>query len=493
MTGTKTGSMTDPLYLAIDLGTSSVRAALVDGHGRITAFASRFYQQVIPQFGWAEQSATAWWEGALGAIREVVAGADATRIAAICTCGQMHGTVLIDADGRLARDAVLLWNDKRAAADVAAWSASHPFADYAATTANPATPAWPAFKLRWLRDYDPLAYARTATVLTPKDFINFQLTGIRATDWTEASASFLADHRTRSWSRPLIEALGLRHDFLPDIHDPGTVLGPITAAIAQATGLREGTPVLAGGGDLPIALLGSGAFVAGAFSDITGTSAIATSIGPAPILGPLVSNVAVPGGNWGAFTLVDAGGDAVRWTRRVLIEDGEPATAAPGSNGLFFLPFLSGQRLGQSQNARAQFFGLTASHGPAELKRAVLEGVTMALKQQFDTIGMRPERFITAGAAGRSELWLKIKAAIYGVPLLVPRELECGAIGCAILAAAATTGGTLSEHAAGMAGIDHEVLPDPAWQERYARMLPLFGHLREAMAPLNDELDALMR
>ena len=487
-----TGPMTEPLYLAIDLGTSSVRAALVDGHGRITAFASRFYQQVIPRFGWAEQSATAWWEGALGAIREVVAGVEPGRIAAICACGQMHGTVLIDADGRLARDAVLLWNDKRSAADVANWSATHPFADYSAITANPATPAWPAFKLRWLRDNEPLAYQQTATVLAPKDFINFQLTGIRATDWTEASASFLADHRTRSWSGALVDALGLRHGFLPDIHDPGTVLGPITAAVAQETGLREGTPVLAGGGDLPIALLGSGAFAAGAYSDITGTSAIATSVGAAPVLGPLVSNVAVPGGSWGAFTLVDAGGDAVRWTRRVLIDDGDPATATPGSNGLFFLPFLSGQRLGHAQNARAQFFGLTASHGTADLKRAVLEGVTMALKQQFDAIGARPGQFVTAGAAGRSELWLKIKAAIYGVPLLVPRELECGAIGCAILAAAATTGGTLSEHAARMAGIDHEVLPDPAWQERYARTLSLFGHLREAMAPLNDELDALM-
>lgn len=484
--------MTDPHYLAIDLGTSSVRAALVDDRGRIIAFASRFYQQVIPQFAWAEQSATAWWEGALGAIREVVAGADASRIAAICSCGQMHGTVLIDADGQLVRDAVLLWNDKRAADDVASWSASHASVG-SAITANPATPAWPAFKLRWLRDHDPAAYHQTATVLAPKDFINFKLTGIRGTDWTEASASFLADHRTGTWSLPLLDALGIRHDFLPDIHDPRTVLGQITAAVAQETGLRQGTPVLAGGGDLPIALLGSGAFAAGAYSDITGTSAIATSVGPAPIIGPLVSNVAIPGGNWGAFTLVDAGGDAVRWTRRVLIDEGDPEIAGPGSNGLFFLPFLSGQRLGEAQNARAQFFGLTASHGPAELKRAVLEGVTMALQQQFDAMGARPERFITAGAAGRSELWLNIKAAIYGVPLLVPRELECGAIGCAILAATAASDGTLSDNAARMSGIDREVLPDPHWQEYYARVLPVFSQLRAAMAPLNDALDALMR
>ena len=484
--------MTDPLYLAIDLGTSSVRAALVDRGGRIVAFAARFYQQVVPRFGWAEQSASAWWEGAVAAIGEVVAGSDASRIVAICACGQMHGAVLIDGDGRLARDAVLLWNDKRSESIVAGWSAQHAFSSYAEITANPATPAWPAFKLCWLRDHDPQAYGAAATVLAPKDFINFRLTGRRATDRTEASASFLVDHRTGDWSEAMVTGLGLRRDLLPDILDPADILGTITGEVAVLTGLRPGTPVLAGGGDLPVALLGSGAFTAGASSDITGTSAIATSIGTAPVLEPLTSNVAIPGGAWGAFTLVDAGGDAVRWARRALSSDSEGAAAArPGCDGLFFLPYLSGQRLGDARNARAQFFGLTTSHGPGELQRAVLEGVTMALKTQFDHIDARPERFITAGAAGRSELWLKIKAAVYGVPLLVPRELECGAIGCAILAASTVNGASRGETVAKMVAIEREVTPDPAWQERYAKLLPVFAKLRDAMAPLYDELDGL--
>lgn len=484
--------MTDDLTLSVDLGTSSVRAALVDRRGTIAAFASRGFAQTIPRFAWAEQSATAWWVAASEAIREVVEKADGP-IAAVCVCGQMHGTVLIGAGDGLASDSVLLWNDKRSTPEVEAWERARPYE----LTANPATPAWPAFKLQWLRDHAPEAYDAAETVLTPKDFINLRLTGVRATDWSEASASFLTDARSRTWSDELVLKLGLNRDLLPPIHSAADIIGVVTAGAASETGLREGTPVLAGGGDLPLALLGSGAAQAGMASDIAGTSSIATLLRTEPLHDPLVANVAVPGGLWGAFTLVDAGGDAIRWAANA-IGNGTTETSAEaavaGSDGLFFLPFLSGERLGPARNSRAQFFGLTATHGKAELNRAVLEGVAMALGRQFERITAhtgRPERFIAAGGGGRSDLWLKIKASVYGTPILVPRVLECGVIGGAILARHATAGVSLAEAVAGMVAIEREVAPVPEWAEAYARMIPLFGQIEAAMAPLYGALDRL--
>lgn len=488
--------MTDPLYLAIDLGTSSVRAALVDGAGGIVAFANRGFEQTIARFGWAEQRPADWWAATVEAIREATSKVEAHRIAAVCACGQMHGTVLLDADGQLADDTALLWSDKRSAALASEWGAGHPFADYSMTTANPATPAWPAFKLQWLRDHRPGSYRRAATVLAPKDYINFRLTGERATDWGEASASFLVDHAAGAWSDALVSQLGLRRDLLPEIFRPEEFAGEITTEAANATGLRSGTPVLAGGGDLPMALLGSGASRPGLASDIAGTSAIATLVGARPILDPMIANVATPTGAWGSFTLIDAGGDAIRWAQRAIGADVAPETAPAGSDALFFLPFLSGERQGQSPNSRAQFFGLAASHGKAHLHRAVLEGVTYALKLQFDriaAIGGRPERFIAAGAGGRSDLWLTIKASVYGCPILVPRTLECGVVGCAVLAACASGNAPDFDTAvARMVGIDREIAPDPRWTETYARALPVFARLREAMGPLYGELDRLL-
>lgn len=488
--------MTDRLYLSIDLGTSSVRAALLEDGGTIHAFASRGFAQRIPRFAWAEQSASAWWAATREAIAEVVGKAEAP-IAAVCACGQMHGTVLLGRDGQLASDDVLLWNDKRSNALVAEFELDRSYGSYAAITANPATSAWPAFKLAWLRENVPQAYDAAETVLTPKDFINFRLTGVRATDWTEASTSFLADAVTGDWSNEMVEAMGLRRNLLPPIFASNDLIGAVTAAAAQETGLAEGIPVLAGGGDLPVALIGSGATSPGMGSDISGTSSIATLVRDAPLLDPRIANVALPGENWGAFTLVDAGGDAIRWAMGV-IGNGVPEAVAeaspPGANGLFFLPFLSGERLGPARNSRAQFFGLTAGHGKADLNRAVLEGVAFALAHQFEHIaklGGRPERFIAAGGGGRSDLWLTIKASVYRTPILVPRVLECGVVGCAILARTAVAGLNLGDAVKGMVTIEREVVPEPEWAERYAKMLPVYGKVVDAMTPLYDELDRL--
>ena len=492
------------LTLSIDVGTGSVRAALVDAGGAIVAIAAVEQQQIVPAFGWSEQSVAGWWDGVVQATRTVldrVPGA-AQRIEAVCACGQMHGTVLLDGDGEPTRPTAPLWNDKRTNALVAEFEATH--SDYLRDTGNPATPAWPGFKLAWLRDNDPGAYAQAAHVLMPKDFINFRLTGEVAMDAGDASCSFLMDPRTGDWSPKMLAALGLDTVPLPPIRNGMEILGHVTATAALAIGLREGTPVLVGGADYPMALFGSGACRPGLASDVTGTSCIITLIADAPLLDPEICNVATVEGHWGAFVLLESGGDAVRWVRRALHRNeasyddvvASAATARAGADGLLFMPYLTGERLGRHRNARAQFFGLGASHGLAELQRATLEGVAFAAARHLrimEAAAGRPlERVIASGGGARTELWLKIKASVYGIPILVPAASECGIVGCAALAQTALgRHASLDAAVAAMVRYGAEIAPDPEWSDTYARMQPVFDRLYHHSQSMYDDLDTL--
>lgn len=494
------------LTLAIDVGTGSVRAALVDRGGNIAAFENLTHEQILPRFGWVEQRPSEWWRGTAASVRAVlsrVPGA-ASRVMAAAVCGQMHGTVLLDDDGRLTRETAPLWNDKRAQELVVAYRRQHPDAGYLQITGNPPAPAWPGFKLQWLEANEPEVLRRTSTVLMPKDYINFRLTGVRAFDLTEASLSFLMDARTCQWSPAMLEQLGVDARLLPRISRPTELLGEVTEEAAGETGLLRGTPVIASASDYPMALLGSGACRPGRGSDVTGTSSILTIISERPLIHPEITNVATPNLLWGGFVQEDAGGDAMRWARRAFHENGVgfdeivalAAQAPAGADGLFFLPFLAGERLGAHPNSRAQFFGLTAQHGAAHLHRAVLEGVAFALRRHIGTmqsVGGRLERLMASGGGARTELWLRIKASMYGTPVVVPAEPECGVIGCAALVGAALGDFPSPEAAAdALVRFKAEIHPEPAWQERYDAMAPIFDRLYLQSQAFYDDLDRLV-
>lgn len=493
------------LYLAIDVGTGSIRAALVDRSGRILAIASREHEQIVPRFGWSEQRPVDWWRGTVEAVGEVLGRVEdaPARVAALCVCGQMHGTVLVDEEGRPTRATTPLWNDKRTLDLVEAFAARHDPREYLARTANPPSPAWPAFKLRWIAEHDPDAFARARTVLMPKDWINYKLTGIRGQDRTEASMSFLMDAVTRDWSDDLLALTGVPRRLLAPLHDPVEILGGLSPPAASLLGLDPGLPVLVGGGDYPAALLGSGVAAPGMASDVTGTSTIVTVLHEAPVIDPAVSNVATVEGNWGALTLLDAGGDAVRWARRAFHENrrsyAEVSEAAEragaGSGNLFFLPYLSGERFGDHRNSRAQFFGLSAAHGLPEMHRAVLEGVAFSVRLRLGALqsdGRRPERFVAAGGGAKSPLWMRIKASMYRVPYLVTREPECGVVGAAaMMAVAVGNAPDLAEAVRRMVRHEREIDPDPEWADRYDRMMPVYERLYAAAQPFYADLDAL--
>jgi xylulokinase len=262
--------------------------------------------------------------------------------------------------------------------------------------------------------------------------------------------------------------------------------------------------VLVGAGDFPLALLGSGVCREGMGSDVTGTSSIVTLVMPRPLLDPEISNVATAEGNWGAFVLLESGGDAVRWARRALHEnalsyealDARAAEAPAGADGLFFLPYLVGERLGAHRNSRAQFFGLSAGHGLSHLHRAVLEGVAFAVARHLRSMeqasGTRLERVVASGGGAKTDLWLRIKASAWGRPVLVPAEAECSVVGAAMLAACATGRfATPDAAAASFVRYDREIAPEPAWEERYRRMQPIFDRLHRDAQGYYDDLDAL--
>ncbi|MFC6489366.1 xylulokinase [Nitratireductor sp. GCM10026969] len=492
--------------IALDIGTGSTRAALMGRDGRILGLAAREYQQIVPAYGWSEQRPADWWNAAREALREITARAreEGYAASAVAACGQMHGTVLVDDDGEPTRETVPLWNDKRTLGHVRAFEEREDLSAWLPRTANPPTPAWPAFKLQWLRDNDPDAWKRASTVLMPKDYVNLRLTGERSMDWTEAACSFLMDPLTGDWNAGVLEDLGLDPALMAPIRLPTEVLGQVTPDAARETGLAAGTPVLVGGGDYPVALLGSGVCRPGLASEVAGTSSIVTLVAERPVLDAEISNVGTPEGNWGAFVLLEAGGDAARWARRVFHANGlsyaeildMAGKAPPGSDALLFLPYLVGERLGAHRNSRAQFFGLAAGHGLPEMHRAVLEGVAFAVNRHLAVMeratGTRPEVLIASGGGAKADLWLRIKAAVYGRPILIPEEPECGLIGCAALAAVATgAAGNLAEAAGQLVRHAREVVPDPAWADRYARMQPLFDRLYTDSQQHYDALDAL--
>ncbi|WP_343552901.1 FGGY family carbohydrate kinase [Pantoea sp.] len=490
--------------LTLDIGTGSTRAALVTTDGDIVGFAQREYSQTSPQPGWVEQAPSLWWNSVCDGIRELTTrfAAEMTQVAAVAACGQMHGTVLLDSAGNLVEDRALLWNDKRAWSQVAAFREQEDALFWLEHLNNPPTPAWPAFKLQWIREHHPDIWTRVASVLMPKDFINFQLTGVRATDYSEASCYYLMDSATRQWSSAALDRFQLRADLLPAIHAASDVIGSISPQAARATGLQMGIPVVAGTADMAASLLGSGVYKPGQASDSTGTSTLITVVSDAPLLHTQVNNLHLSNDAWGGFTLLDAGGDAMRWAREAFGggQHSHPemlrlaAEKKPGAEGLLFLPYLTGERLAEKCNSRGQLFGLQRRHEAGHLYRAVLEGVAFAswrnLRQLSECCTM-PDTIIASGGGSRSELWLSIKASVYNRPMLQTANQENGTLGSAILAA--TGIGHFSDLGQGvkrMVQIASEIQPDARLHDAYQRQFEIFDQLYLQAQPLWDRLDA---
>jgi xylulokinase len=492
------------LLLGVDIGTQSTRAALLATDGRTVAAAARAYDLQTPRSGWAEQDPDLWWRCAVECIREVMAqaGAAADEVRGVGAGGQMHGAVPVGRDGELLSHAVQLWCDKRGAPLAERYGASPAAPAALAITGNPPVANWTGFKIQWLAEHDPELYAAAWKFLVPKDFFNFRLTGEAATDYSEASGSFLMDAATRTWSATMVDALGLDATKLPAIHASAQVIGRVRAAAAAQTGLAEGTPVVAGGGDMLCTLLAAGLTRPGEASDNTGTSSILSVFTDTPVYDVRLMNLHHVTGGWVPFGITDAGGVSLKWfkdnfcrqevaeaTARAIsvydILNAKASAVPPGCEGLIFFPYLMGERTLGSQYARAVFFGLSPRHGVGASVRAIMEGVTFELKQTLEIVegAGHPVSVIShTGGGAYSDLWSQIKADIYEKPVITFENAESGLLGAAILAGAgAGLYADEQEGARRCLRVKTTFTPDGRAGERYQRQFALFKQVHAAL------------
>ena len=436
--------------LGIDTSTTATKAVLVDEAGAVTSIGSAEYGFDAPQPLWSEQEPALWWDGTVGAVRSALrtSGVEPASIEAIGLTGQMHGLVLLDSADRALRPAIL-WNDQRTAHACEEIREAVGFERLVEITGNDAVTGLTAPKLVWVRDHEPEVWQRAAHLLLPKDYVRLELTGEHALDKADGAGTLLFDLAARDWSPEVVDALRIPREWLPPTHEGPAVTGRVTERAAAATGLRAGTPVVAGGGDQSANGVGVGATAPGTVALSLGTSGVIFAATDAPLFEPRgrvhAFCHALPG-RWHLMSVMLSAAGSLRWFRDALAPgesfDSLVATAAEvpaGTEGLFFLPYLSGERSPHPDPlARGAFVGLTLGHDRRHMLRAVLEGVAFGLRDGLDLMiaaGMpAPSQVRASGGGVASPLWRQILADVLDTELATVSTTEGAAYGAALLA-----------------------------------------------------------
>ncbi|MCE9583474.1 MAG: xylulokinase [Planctomycetes bacterium] len=441
-----------PVFLGIDVSTTATKALLIDAAGAVLGVASSEYAFESPHPLWSEQHPDLWWTAACASVRKVLAatGVDPASIAAIGLTGQMHGLVLLDADGKPLRPAIL-WNDQRTGAECDEIRTRVGRERLIAVTGNDALTGFTAPKILWVRNHEPGIFARVRHILLPHDFVRLRLTGEYASDKAGASGTILFDLAKRDWSPEILAALGIDRAWLPRTVEGTAATGAVTKDAAALTGLRAGTPVFGGGGDQAAAAVGTGAVEEGIVSVSLGTSGVVFAACDKPFIEPqgrLHAFCHALPGKWHLMGVMLSAAGSLRWFRDTFApgEDfealvGPAADVAPGSDGLIFLPYLTGERTPHNDPlARGAFVGITVRHTRAHFVRAVLEGVAFGLRDGFDLMrgaGLAPFRQVrVTGGGAKSALWRQILADVFGTEIATVSSAEGAAFGAALLAAA---------------------------------------------------------
>jgi xylulokinase len=437
--------------MGIDTSTTATKALLIREDGQVLAVASSEYGYETPRPLWAEQHPDLWWRGTIASIRRVLAkaGIDGSDVKAVGLTGQMHGLVLLDAAGEVLRPA-LLWNDQRTGAECDQIRTLLGKEHFIQITGNDALTGFTAPKILWVKNHEPEVFARVRQILLPKDYVRFKLTGEYAIDKAGGAGTVLFDVRRRDWSPEVVAALGIDRAWLPPTFEGTAVTGQVSAQAAEATGMATGTPVMAGGGDQAAGAVGTGAVVEGVVSLSLGTSGVVFAATDRPIVEPEgrlhAFCHAVPG-KWHLMGVMLSAAGSLRWYRDTLSPGtgwddllAPTADVAPGSEGLLFLPYLTGERTPHPDPlARGAFVGLTVRHTQPDMTRAVLEGVAFGLRDSFELMrsaGLATVRQVRiTGGGARSSLWRQILADVLDAELVTVNTTEGAAYGAALLAA----------------------------------------------------------
>jgi xylulokinase len=424
--------------LGVDVGTSGCKAVLINEKGRVLAQGAAGYPLHVPRPLWAEQDPASWWDGVQACLRQV----GEPKPDAIGLTGQMHGAVFLDARGEVVRPAIL-WCDQRTAAECALIDAMAGADRVRAITCNPPLTGFQTPKVLWMRRNEPERFARVRSVLLPKDYVRLRLTGVSATEVSDASGTGLFDVPRRRWSEELMRALELDPDWFP----PASESHVVAARTNGSGGLSPGIPVVGGGGDQAAGAVGTGAVEPGVVSVSVGTSGVVFTALDRPSFDPAgaAHTFCHANGAWHAMGVMLACGGAVRWLRDALYP-GESyesvtaeASAAPaGCDGLTFLPYLTGERTPHNDpEARGVWAGLTLGHGRGHLARAVFEGATFGLLDgmaRLGALGATASELRVTGGGAKSAFWMQMIADAFGKPCLALEADEGPAYGAAILA-----------------------------------------------------------
>ena len=443
--------------LGIDLGTSGCKVVLVDEAGAILASATAEYPLSTPKPLWSEQDPADWYRGLVTAVKAVLAAAPGQPVAGIGIGGQMHGATLLDAEDRVLRPAIL-WNDGRCEAECDQLHQRVP--DLIAETGNRALPGFTAPKLLWVANHEPEVWARVRSVLLPKDYLRFLLTGEKVAEMSDGAGMLLLDVAHRRWSATMLAACGIDESYLGRLVEGSEVAGTLTAAAAAELGLEAGIPVVGGAGDQAAGAVGAGCVTPGQTTIALGTSGVVftttAAYRPEPEGRLHTFCHAVPD-TWHQMGVMLSAAGSLQWYRDTLAEGQAfgalcaAADRAPiGCEGLTFLPYLTGERtpLCDAQ-ARGAFIGLTRRHDRAAMTRAVLEGITLGLRASLELIrtsGTEVAEATVTGGGTRSATWMQMLADVMDCRMVLREGADAGpALGGARLALVGACGQGVAE------------------------------------------------
>ena len=490
--------MSQSFFLGIDTSTTSSKALLIDERGEVIAVASSPHTLQTPKPLWSEQDPRQWWDAASASIRSVLekAGIGGEQVAAVGLTGQMHGLVLLDDAGNVLRPAIL-WNDQRTQSQCDEIHRRIGKEKFIQITGNVALTGFTAPKILWVKENEPDIYAKAKHVLLPKDYIRYKLTGEYAMDKADGSGTVLFDLKSRKWSREVLEALGIDASWMPPTFEGPEFTGRVTAEAASITGLKVGTPIAAGGGDQAAQAVGVGAVNPGVVALTVGTSGVVFATTPSALIEPEgrlhAFCHAVPG-MWHFMGVMLSAAGSLQWYRDTLAPNvsfddllKEAESVPAGSEGLHFLPYLSGERTPHPDPlARGAFIGLTLRHSRAHMTRAVLEGVSFGLKDIFTLIqnaGLGKITQVRASGGGtKGVLWRQILASVLESELVTVNTTEGAAYGAALLAGVGT--GAWSDVASACKAcvkITGSTMPVAAQVETYRKAYPIYRELYPAL------------
>jgi xylulokinase len=500
--------------VGFDLGTSGLKGVLIDESGRVVRSVRESYPLQTPVAGWAEQDPEVWWRALLVTSRALLD--DVAAPAAVGLTGQMHSAVALGPENAPLGPAIL-WNDQRTVRECA--ELRERIGDALATwTGNPIRTAFTATKILWLRHHRPELYGRLGAILLPKDFLRLRLTGVLATDVTDASGTGVFEVHRRRWSDDALQALEIQRAWMPEAHESATLVSRVDRRGARSSGLLVGTPVAAGAGDQAAAALGSGAVDSGTLSITLGTSATVQLPTARPLSDPSgVFQTLCHGlpGTWQLLAAVLSGGGSLDWYRglanasersaTVTPDEGAAferlcsaaATVPPGAEGLIFLPYLTGEAAPHvDPEARGAWFGLTRRHDPRHLARAVIEGVAFAVRgvvEPVEALTGRATEIRVSGGACHGRIWLRTLADVLGRRITAVGTGDASARGAALLAVAAATARDPRALAAEWAVPGWPVDPEPGPAARYESQYAIFRELYPATRHLMHQLADLDR